>query len=66
VVVTASRAENQGSLTPWRGASNRAVAVDGPLVVDDAEIHVPAALDGIGVVWTLEHYAPPIGTVTSL
>jgi DNA-binding transcriptional LysR family regulator len=35
------------------------VAVDGPLVVDDAEIQVRAALDGFGVVWTLEHYAAP-------
>jgi len=33
------------------------VSVDGPLIVDDAEILVRAALDGIGVVWTLEHYA---------
>jgi DNA-binding transcriptional LysR family regulator len=26
---------------------------------DDAEIQVRAALDGVGVVWTLEHYAAP-------
>ncbi len=42
-----------------KGRQSLAVAVDGPLVVDDAEIHVRAALDGIGVVWTLEHYAAP-------
>src|SRR5512138_1104579 len=35
------------------------VAVNGPLVVSDAEIQVRAALDGVGVVWTLEHYAAP-------
>jgi DNA-binding transcriptional LysR family regulator len=42
-----------------RGRQSLTVAVDGPLVVDDAEILVRAALDGIGVVWTLEHYAAP-------
>jgi DNA-binding transcriptional LysR family regulator len=42
-----------------KGRQTLAVAVDGPLVVDDAEIHVRAAVDGVGVVWTLEHYAAP-------
>ncbi len=52
-----------------RGRQSLSVSVDGPLIVDDAEIHVRAALDGIavdsepvdgiGVVWTLEHYAAP-------
>jgi DNA-binding transcriptional LysR family regulator len=42
-----------------KGRQSLVVAVDGPLVVDDAEIQVRAALDGVGVVWTLEHYAAP-------
>jgi DNA-binding transcriptional LysR family regulator len=42
-----------------RGKQSLSVAVDGPLIVDDAEIHVRAACDGIGLVWTLEHYAAP-------
>jgi len=42
-----------------KGRQSLTVAVDGPLVVDDAEIHVRAAVDGVGVVWTLEHYAAP-------
>lgn len=42
-----------------KGRQSLAVAVDGPLVVDDAEVHVRAAVDGVGVVWTLEHYAAP-------
>jgi len=35
------------------------VPVDGPLIVDDPEILARAALEGVGVVWTLEHYAAP-------
>jgi len=42
-----------------KGRQSLAVAVDGPLMVDDAEIHVRAAVDGVGVVWTLEQYASP-------
>ena len=42
-----------------KGKQSLTVAVDGPLIVDDAEIQVRAALDGVGVVWTLEHYAAP-------
>jgi len=42
-----------------KGKQSLSVAVDGPLIVDDAEIQVRAALDGVGVVWTLEHYAEP-------
>ena len=48
--------------TQWefdKGQQSLKVAVDGPLIVDDAEIQVRAALDGVGVVWTLEHYAAP-------
>jgi DNA-binding transcriptional LysR family regulator len=43
-----------------KGRESLTVAVHGPLVVDDAEIQVRAALDGVGVVWTLEHYAAPL------
>jgi DNA-binding transcriptional LysR family regulator len=39
-----------------KGKQSLSVSVDGPLIVDDAEIQVRAALDGVGVVWTLEHY----------
>ncbi len=42
-----------------KGKESLTVAVDGPLVVNDAEIQVRAALDGVGVVWTLEHDAAP-------
>jgi DNA-binding transcriptional LysR family regulator len=42
-----------------KGKQSLTVVVDGPLIVDDAEIQVRAALDGVGVVWTLEHYAAP-------
>jgi len=42
-----------------KGKESLTVAVDGPLIVNDAEIQVRAALDGVGVVWTLEHYAAP-------
>ena len=54
----------QGSRGTYRwefdkGKQSLAVAVNGPLIVDDAEIQVRAALDGVGVVWTLEHYAAP-------
>ena len=54
----------QGSRGTYRwefekGRHSLSVAVNGPLIVDDAEIQVRAALDGAGVVWTLEHYAAP-------
>jgi DNA-binding transcriptional LysR family regulator len=42
-----------------KGKQSLTVAVEGPLIVNDAEIQVRAALDGVGVVWTLEHYAAP-------
>jgi DNA-binding transcriptional LysR family regulator len=54
----------QGSRGTYRwefdkGKQSLTVAVSGPLIVDDAEIQVRAALDGVGVVWTLEHYSAP-------
>lgn len=42
-----------------KGRQSLTVAVDGPLTVDDAEISVQAALDGVGLVFALEHHAAP-------
>jgi DNA-binding transcriptional LysR family regulator len=54
----------QGSRGVYRwefdeGRQSLTVAVNGPLTVDDAEISVRAALDGVGVVLALEHHAAP-------
>jgi DNA-binding transcriptional LysR family regulator len=35
------------------------VAVNGPLIVDDLEMVLRAALDGIGLAFMAEHEAPP-------
>jgi DNA-binding transcriptional LysR family regulator len=43
-----------------KGRQSLTVAADGPLVVDDAEISVRAALDGVGVVLALEHHTAPL------
>ena len=45
-----------------KGKQSVAVAVDGPLIVNDAEIQVRAALDGVGLVWTLEALAAPFAS----
>jgi DNA-binding transcriptional LysR family regulator len=42
-----------------RGAQSLAVAVNGPLVVDDTEIMIRAAIDGIGLAFTLEEHTAP-------
>ena len=42
-----------------KGKRSLSMAVDGPLIVDDAEISVRAALDGIGVAFALEHHVAP-------
>ena len=42
-----------------KGKQSLTMAVEGPLIVDDAELSVRAALDGIGVAFALEHYAGP-------
>jgi DNA-binding transcriptional LysR family regulator len=42
-----------------KGRQSLTVAVNGPLTVDDPEISVRAALDGVGVVLALEHHAAP-------
>ncbi|MCC6165568.1 MAG: LysR family transcriptional regulator [Acidobacteria bacterium] len=42
-----------------KGRKSLAVGVDGPLVVDDVEMLIRAALDGVGLAWTLESQAAP-------
>jgi DNA-binding transcriptional LysR family regulator len=42
-----------------RGAQSLAVAVNGPLTVDDTEIMIRAAIDGIGLAFTLEEHSAP-------
>jgi hypothetical protein len=37
-----------------RAEQSLAVVVDGPLVVDDADLAIRAAIDGIGLAFTLE------------
>jgi DNA-binding transcriptional LysR family regulator len=42
-----------------KGKKELSVAVNGPLIVDDLELVVRAALDGIGLVFVAEHEAAP-------
>jgi DNA-binding transcriptional LysR family regulator len=42
-----------------KGRKELSVAVNGPLIVDDLELVVRAALDGIGLVFVAEHEAAP-------
>ena len=35
------------------------MAVDGPLVIDDAELMVQAAIDGVGLAFGIEEYVAP-------
>ena len=42
-----------------KGKKSLVVAVDGPLVIDDWEISVRAALDGVGVAFMVEQHAAP-------
>lgn len=42
-----------------KGRKSLAVGVDGPLVVDDVEMLLNGALDGVGLAWTLEAQAAP-------
>ena len=42
-----------------KGKRSLTMAVDGPLIVDDAEMSVRAAVDGIGVAFALEHHVLP-------
>jgi DNA-binding transcriptional LysR family regulator len=42
-----------------RGKESLAVAVDGPLVVDDVQLLIRAALDGVGLTFLMEEHATP-------
>jgi DNA-binding transcriptional LysR family regulator len=42
-----------------RGKQSLAVAVQGPLVVDDVQLLIRAALDGVGLAWLMEEQAAP-------
>lgn len=49
-----------GVIYSWefeRGGERLAVSVDGPLVLDDDEMMVDAARDGVGIAFVHEHYA---------
>jgi DNA-binding transcriptional LysR family regulator len=41
------------------GKASLAVAVDGPLIVDDVQLLIRAALDGLGVTFLMEEHAAP-------
>jgi DNA-binding transcriptional LysR family regulator len=42
-----------------KGTQSLAVAVDGPLVVDDVQLLIRAAIDGVGVTFLMEEHAAP-------
>jgi DNA-binding transcriptional LysR family regulator len=42
-----------------KGKQSLAVAVDGPLVVDDVQLLIRAAIDGVGVTFLMEEHAAP-------
>jgi DNA-binding transcriptional LysR family regulator len=42
-----------------KGKQSLTVAVDGPLVVDDVQLLVRAAIDGVGVTFLMEEHAAP-------
>jgi DNA-binding transcriptional LysR family regulator len=42
-----------------KGKQSLAVAVDGPLVVDDGELLIRAAIDGVGLTFLMEEHAAP-------
>jgi DNA-binding transcriptional LysR family regulator len=53
-----------GSAGPYRwefdrGTESLAVDVHGPLVLDDMDVAIRAALDGIGLAFSLEEYVAP-------
>jgi len=49
-----------------KGTQSLAVAVHGPLIVDDAEIMIRAAIDGVGLAFMLEEQAAPHLTIGAL
>jgi len=42
-----------------RGSESLAVAVDGPLIVDDVQLLIRAAIDGVGLTFLMEEHAAP-------
>jgi len=42
-----------------KGNQSLAVAVQGPLLVDDVELLIRAAIDGVGLAFMLEEHATP-------
>jgi DNA-binding transcriptional LysR family regulator len=42
-----------------KGKASLAVAVDGPLVVDDVQLLIRAAIDGVGLTFLMEEHAAP-------
>jgi LysR substrate binding domain len=53
-----------GSAGPYRwefdrGIESLAVGVRGPLVLDDMDVTIRAAVDGVGLAFTLEEYVAP-------
>ena len=42
-----------------QGQTSLAVAVDGPLVVDDVQLLIRAALDGVGLTFLMAEHAAP-------
>jgi DNA-binding transcriptional LysR family regulator len=42
-----------------KGTSSLTVAVNGPLIVNDVEVMIRAAIDGVGLAFTLEEHAMP-------
>jgi DNA-binding transcriptional LysR family regulator len=42
-----------------KGTQSLAVAVDGPLVVDDVQLLIRAAIDGVGLTFLMEEHAAP-------
>ena len=42
-----------------KGKQSLAVAVDGPLVVDDVQLLIRAAIDGVGLTFLMEEQAAP-------
>jgi DNA-binding transcriptional LysR family regulator len=57
------RRATDGNVTPWRfernGKLRRRVSVDGRLMVNDLDFAVRAAIDGLGITYTLEALAEP-------
>jgi DNA-binding transcriptional LysR family regulator len=56
------RRASDGSVFVWpfeRNRKTRRISVDGPVMVDDPELAVRAAVDGLGITYTIEALAEP-------